>query len=249
MNKIVPVVAIDGPSGVGKGTLCQALANHLKWHLLDSGAIYRVLALSALEKNIALDDENQLANLALNLPLTFDSNDIEVKVLLSGVDVTKHIRNEATGGAASKVAVLNKVRVALLQRQRDFRQAPGLIADGRDMGSVVFSDAPVKIFLDASAQSRAERRMKQLQHKQKHVKFAGILQEITERDERDRNRAVAPLKPAVDALIIDTTSLSIQDVFEQSITYINKKLCCKSVYSVSKPSSITRMSGVSSITP
>ena len=224
MNQSVPVIAVDGPSGVGKGTLCQALANHLKWHLLDSGAIYRVLALSALKQNIALDNEQKLANLALNLPLTFDTSGSEVKALLNNIDVSKDIRTEQTGGAASKVAAITSVRTALLQRQRDFRQAPGLIADGRDMGSVVFKDAPVKIFLDASAESRAERRMKQLQDKQNHVKFAEILQEITARDERDRNRTVAPLKPADDALIIDTTSLSIQDVFNQSIKYINKEL-------------------------
>ena len=224
MTNNIPVIAVDGPSGVGKGTLCQALANHFNWHLLDSGAIYRVLALAALKKNIALDDINQLTELALNLPLTFDSSHDEVKALLAGVDVSKEIRTEQTGGAASKVAAINEVRTALLQRQRDFRQLPGLIADGRDMGTVVFSDAPVKIFLDASAQSRAERRMKQLQDKQIHAKFGEILQEITARDERDRNRAVAPLKPAVDALIIDTTSLSIQDVFNQSIMYIKEKL-------------------------
>ncbi|MFQ1017078.1 (d)CMP kinase [Gilliamella sp. BG7] len=224
MNKSVPVIAVDGPSGVGKGTLCQALANHFKWHLLDSGAIYRVLALSALKQGIALDDANKLEQLALNLPLTFDTQGYNVKVLLDQIDVTKEIRTEQTGGAASKVAAINSVRAALLQRQRDFKQAPGLVADGRDMGSVVFSDAPVKIFLDASAQSRSERRMKQLQDKQNNVKFAEILQEITARDERDRHRAVAPLKPAIDALIIDTTSLSIQDVFNQSIEYINEKL-------------------------
>ncbi len=224
MTNNIPVIAVDGPSGVGKGTLCQALANHLNWHLLDSGAIYRVLALSALQQNIALDDTKQLATLALSLPLTFDSNSDDVKVLLDGVDVSRDIRTEETGGAASKVASINEVRVALLQRQRDFRQLPGLVADGRDMGTVVFTDAPVKIFLDASAQSRAERRMKQLQDKQIHAKFGEILQEITARDERDRNRAVAPLKPAVDALIIDTTSLSIQDVFNQSIMYIKEKL-------------------------
>ena len=224
MTNNIPVIAVDGPSGVGKGTLCQALANHLNWHLLDSGAIYRVLALSALQQNIALDDTKQLATLALSLPLTFDSNSDDVKVLLDGMDVSRDIRTEETGGAASKVASINEVRVALLQRQRDFRQLPGLVADGRDMGTVVFTDAPVKIFLDASAQSRAERRMKQLQDKQIHAKFGEILQEITARDERDRNRAVAPLKPAVDALIIDTTSLSIQDVFNQSIMYIKEKL-------------------------
>ncbi|WP_294893277.1 (d)CMP kinase [uncultured Gilliamella sp.] len=224
MTKNIPVIAVDGPSGVGKGTLCQALANHFNWHLLDSGAIYRVLALAALKQNIALDDINQLTELALNLPLTFDSSHGDVKVLLAGVDVSKEIRTEQTGGAASKVAAINEVRTALLQRQRDFRQLPGLIADGRDMGTVVFSDAPIKIFLDASAQSRAERRMKQLQDKQIHAKFPEILQEITARDERDRNRAVAPLKPAVDALIIDTTSLSIEDVFNQAIMYIKEKL-------------------------
>ncbi|WP_294610057.1 (d)CMP kinase [uncultured Gilliamella sp.] len=224
MHKTVPVITVDGPSGVGKGTLCQALANHFNWHLLDSGAIYRVLALSALQHQIALDDEHQLAKLAQNLPLMFDSSGSEVKVILNGIDVSRNIRTEQTGGAASKVASLNQVRSALLQRQRDFRQAPGLIADGRDMGTVVFTDAPVKIFLDASAQSRAQRRMKQLQQKQNHAKFAEILQEITARDERDRNRSVAPLKPANDALIIDTTSLSIQDVFNQSITYITEKL-------------------------
>jgi cytidylate kinase len=171
MTNNIPVIAVDGPSGVGKGTLCQALANHLNWHLLDSGAIYRVLALSALQQNIALDDTKQLATLALSLPLTFDSNSDDVKVLLDGVDVSRDIRTEETGGAASKVASINEVRVALLQRQRDFRQLPGLVADGRDMGTVVFTDAPVKIFLDASAQSRAERRMKQLQDKQIHAKF------------------------------------------------------------------------------
>ncbi|PXY91589.1 (d)CMP kinase [Gilliamella apis] len=224
MTKNIPVIAVDGPSGVGKGTLCQALANHFNWHLLDSGAIYRVLALAALKQNIALDDIIQLTVLALNLPLTFDSSHGDVKVLLAGVDVSKEIRTEQTGGAASEVAAINEVRTALLQRQRDFRQLPGLIADGRDMGTVVFSDAPVKIFLDASAQSRAERRMKQLQDKQIHAKFPEILQEITARDERDRNRAVAPLKPAVDALIIDTTSLSIEDVFNQAIMYIKEKL-------------------------
>ncbi|OTQ58415.1 (d)CMP kinase [Gilliamella sp. A7] len=224
MTKNIPVIAVDGPSGVGKGTLCQALANHFNWHLLDSGAIYRVLALSALKKNIALDDINQLTKLALDLPLTFDSSHDDVKVLLAGVDVSKDIRTEQTGGVASKVAAINEVRTALLQRQRDFRQLPGLIADGRDMGTVVFTDAPVKIFLDASPQSRAERRMKQLQDKQIHAKFHEILQEITARDERDRNRVVAPLKPAVDALIIDTTSLSIEDVFNQAIMYIKEKL-------------------------
>ncbi|MDF7667593.1 (d)CMP kinase [Orbaceae bacterium ESL0727] len=222
-NTTIPVITIDGPSGVGKGTLSHALANHFGWHLLDSGAIYRVLALSALDHHLSLDDENRLAQLALNLSLTFDTHDDEAKVLLDGLDVSQDIRREEVGGTASKIAALAKVRTALLQRQRDFRQLPGLIADGRDMGTVVFSDAPVKIFLDASAKSRAERRMNQLRSKQICATFDEILQEITARDVRDRNRTVAPLKPAEDALIIDTTSLSISDVFEQSINYINNR--------------------------
>lgn len=224
MNNEIPVIAVDGPSGVGKGTLCQLLAKQFKWHLLDSGAIYRVLAYSAIQKHIALDDDAKLTALALDLPLTFDTQGAGVRVVLDGADISSDIRTEQIGAGASKVAAISQVRQALLKRQRDFRQAPGLIADGRDMGSVVFIDAPVKIFLDASAQVRAERRFKQLQEKRICDTFAEILQEITARDERDRNRTVAPLKPAVDALIIDTTSLTIQDVFDQSIKYIKTKL-------------------------
>jgi CMP/dCMP kinase len=224
MQTSIPVIAIDGPSGVGKGTLCQLLAKHLGWHLLDSGAIYRVLALSALNNHIELDDEHALSDLALNLPLVFQTSNTGVAILLDNEDVTQTIRTQDIGTAASKVAALNPVRTALLQRQRDFCQLPGLIADGRDMGSVVFPTAPVKIFLDASAKARAERRMKQLQKKGICVKFGEILQEIIERDDRDRNRAVAPLKPADDALVIDSTSLSITEVFEMALTYIKQKL-------------------------
>lgn len=224
MQESIPVIAIDGPSGVGKGTLCKLLAQHLGWHLLDSGAIYRVLALSALKNQISLEDEQALSNLAVNLPLVFRTSNEEVAILLDNEEVTQAIRTQDIGTVASKVATLNSVRTALLQRQQDYRQAPGLIADGRDMGSVVFPTAPVKIFLDASAEARAERRMKQLQNKGIYVKFGEILQEIIERDDRDRNRPVAPLKPADDALVIDSTSLSITEVFEMALTYIKQKL-------------------------
>ncbi|WP_392567108.1 (d)CMP kinase [Utexia brackfieldae] len=224
MQKSVPVIAIDGPSGVGKGTLCQALAQHLGWHLLDSGAIYRVLGLYVSEKQIAFDDEETIAGCALQLPLSFETTANGVAVLLDGQNVSQMIRTQEVAMFASKIAILSKVRQALLQRQRDFQQAPGLIADGRDMGSVIFPDAPVKIFLDASAQARAERRMKQLQEKAVCVKFGEILQEIIERDDRDRNRAVAPLKPAVDALVIDSTSLNIDEVFEKALSYIQQQL-------------------------
>lgn len=224
MTEQIPVVAVDGPSGVGKGTLCVSLAKHLNWHLLDSGAIYRVLALSAIQHNIALNDEASLAQHALSLPLEFKTAEDGVIVLLAGVDVSQAIRTQETGEAASKVAALLLVREALLKRQRDFRVLPGLVADGRDMGTVVFSNAPVKIFLDASAQARAERRMKQLQTKGICAKFGEILQEITERDDRDRNRSVSPLKPAADALLIDSTNLTIEEVFAQALTFIESRI-------------------------
>ncbi|XKM12583.1 (d)CMP kinase [Orbaceae bacterium ac157xtp] len=224
MTKQTPVITIDGPSGVGKGTLCVALAKHFNWHLLDSGAIYRVLALSALQNHIALDDEVALAQHAILLPLEFDTTNSSVKVMLNNIDVSSKIRTEEVGNSASKVASLPKVRQALLQRQRDFQIAPGLIADGRDMGTVVFPFAPVKIFLDASPQARAERRMKQLQNTSSCDIFGAILQEITERDDRDRNRSVAPLRPASDALIIDSTSKTIDQVFDLALTYIKSKI-------------------------
>lgn len=224
MTNIIPVITVDGPSGVGKGTLCQALANDLKWHLLDSGAIYRVLALDCVEKQIAFDDEALITQSALNLPLHFSIEMSKVKTYLEHVDVSDKIRTEEIGNLASKVAALPSVRVALLARQRDFQQAPGLVADGRDMGTVVFPNATVKIFLDASAEARAERRMKQLQSKGICAKFGEILQDITERDERDRNRTVSPLKPADDALIIDTTSISINDVYQQVMDRVKEQI-------------------------
>lgn len=224
MHHVIPVITIDGPSGVGKGTLSQLLADYFDWHLLDSGVIYRVLAFQALELHIALDEENVLSKLALALPLAFITSSKETKIMLANDDITNGVRTEQVGNAASKVAILPKVREALLQRQRDFCQPPGLIADGRDMGSVVFPEAAVKIFLDANLKSRAERRMRQLQTKGICVKFGEIFQEIAERDARDRNRPVSPLKPAADALVIDSSSLSISEVFEKALTYIKQKL-------------------------
>lgn len=220
----IPVITVDGPSGVGKGTLCVLLANHLQWHLLDSGAIYRVLALSALTKQISLTNESELANHALDLSLKFVTNETGVTVLLDNNDVSAQLREQTIGEAASKIASFPKVRSALLQRQRDFRKEPGLIADGRDMGTVVFPNASVKIFLDASPQARAERRMKQLQKKKICAIYDEILHEIIARDERDRNRAIAPLKAAPDAILIDSTDLTIDEVFKQALKIIKSKI-------------------------
>lgn len=214
MTEQAPVITVDGPGGAGKGTLCQLLAEKMHWQLLDSGAIYRVLALAALHHNVALEDEAGLVPLAAYLDVQFPVLDGHVKTILEGEDVSKAIRTEQMGSAASKVAAFPRVREALLRRQRAFRLAPGLIADGRDMGTVVFPDAQVKIFLDASAEERAQRRLLQLQDKGFDVSFDRLLSEIQARDDRDRNRATAPLKAADDALVIDSTKLSITQVLE-----------------------------------
>ncbi|GDY27921.1 cytidylate kinase [Agarivorans sp. Toyoura001] len=224
MTQHVPVVTIDGPSGAGKGTLCQKLAQHYNWQLLDSGAIYRVLALAAIHHEVALDNEDALSLLAAHLDVRFEARDGSTVVILEGEDVSLEIRQETAGNAASKVAAFPRVREALLRRQRGFRAEPGLIADGRDMGTVVFVDAPAKIFLDASAAERAQRRYNQLQDKGFDVSFDHLLSEIEERDQRDRNRSVAPLVPAQDALVIDSTSLSINEVVSMSIAFIDEKL-------------------------
>lgn len=221
MNKIITV---DGPSGAGKGTLCYALAQKLGFALLDSGAIYRVTALAALKKGLDLSDETSLAQLASQLEIEFIPEQGEVKVLLAKEEVSQQIRTQQVAEAASKVAVFAQVRQALLQRQRDFAQHAGLIADGRDMGTVVFPQAQVKLFLDASAEERAKRRLKQLQNKGISGNFSQILAEIKERDFRDRNRAVAPLVPAQDALLLDSTELSIEQVITQALEYIAQKL-------------------------
>lgn len=218
------LITIDGPSGSGKGTVCHILASKLGWNLLDSGALYRILAFAALQDNIAFDDETRLVALALNLNVAFVSNGMGVDTLLNGENVGDKLRTETVAQAASKVASIQLVRDALLARQKAFYQAPGLIADGRDMGTVVFPDAPVKIFLDASAEERAKRRFSQLQNKGFNVSIDKILSEIKERDYRDRNRAVAPLRPANDALEIDSTSLTIDEVVNQVLDLVALKL-------------------------
>lgn len=214
------IVTVDGPSGAGKGTLCYALAEKLGFALLDSGAIYRVLALAALKSAVDLDDESGLAALARGLDVRFLPVDGAVRVLLGGEDVSASIRTQAVAEAASRVAVFPAVRAALLQLQREFAQDSGLIADGRDMGTVVFPAAAAKLFLDASVEARAKRRYKQLQSQGIDGNFAQILAEVKARDERDRNRAVAPLKPAEDALVLDSTALSIDEVVKQALDYI-----------------------------
>ncbi|MCE3057293.1 (d)CMP kinase [Aggregatibacter actinomycetemcomitans] len=224
MNKIITV---DGPSGAGKGTLCYALAEKLGFALLDSGAIYRVTALAALKSAVDLADESALAELAQHLHIEFVAQDGEVQILLNGENVSGQIRTQEVADAASKVAVFPQVRAALLQRQRDFATGKGLIADGRDMGTVVFPEAQVKLFLDASAEERAKRRYNQLQNKGISGNFAQILAEIKARDLRDRNRAVAPLKPADDAFLLDSTALSIDEVIRQALDYIQQRIDIK----------------------
>lgn len=219
-----PVITVDGPSGAGKGTLCMLLADKLGFHLLDSGAIYRVLALAAIHHGVDTESEDALVPLATHLDVQFIAEGDLVKVILEGEDVSGELRKEETGMAASKVAALPRVREALLRRQRAFSAAPGLVADGRDMGTVVFPEAEVKIFLDASAEERATRRLKQLQQKGLDVKFDDLLSEIQERDDRDRNRPVAPLRPAEDALVLDSTSMNIEQVVEKALHYIESKL-------------------------
>ncbi|GLT14370.1 (d)CMP kinase [Vibrio algivorus] len=224
MSPQSPIITVDGPSGAGKGTLCMMLADKLNYHLLDSGAIYRVLALAAIHHGVDTESEDALVPLANHLDVQFMAEGDLVRVILEGEDVSKELRKEETGTAASKVASLPRVREALLRRQRAFSAEPGLVADGRDMGTVVFPDAEAKIFLDASAEERAQRRLNQLQLKGLSGKFDQLLCDIQERDDRDRNRAVAPLRPADDALVIDSTSLSIDEVVEIALKFIESKL-------------------------
>jgi cytidylate kinase len=207
----VPVIAIDGPSGSGKGTISALVAARLGWHLLDSGALYRIVAFVALERGLDLGDAEALAAAARGLSLRFEGD----RVWVDGVERTAGIRTETVSEASSRVAALQPVRDAVLVVQRAQRRPPGLVADGRDMGTVVFPDAPLKVFLDASPEVRAERRYNQLKNKGLSVSLAGLLASIRERDERDRGRAIAPLRPASDALLIDSTTLSIDEVLER----------------------------------
>ena len=224
MNKTVPVITIDGPSGSGKGTISRMLARELGFHFLDSGALYRLLAFAAQRRGIALDDESALAALSGELDIRFPADGEGDRVLLDGEDVGDAIRTEAAGGGASRVAALPAVREALLDRQRRFRLIPGLVADGRDMGTVVFPDAEAKIFLTASAEERARRRCKQLKEKGISVVFDDVLADIQVRDERDASRSVAPLRPAQDADLVDTSELDIPATIERLRDFLKNRL-------------------------
>ena len=218
----LPVICIDGPSGSGKGTLCQMLALKLGWHLLDSGALYRLVGMAADKHQLDFSDEQAVAD--LDVAFLPGQAGEPSRVMLEGVDVSGELRTETTGLLASKVAVLPAVRQALLQRQRDFVQAPGLVADGRDMGTVVFPDSPLKVFLTASAEERARRRYKQLKDKGDSVNLATLLGEIRARDKRDSERELAPLKPADDAVQIDSSGLGIEEVFNRVLAEVNARL-------------------------
>ncbi|MBK89489.1 MAG: cytidylate kinase [Gammaproteobacteria bacterium] len=208
MNNSVPVLAIDGPSGSGKGTLAAWMAAELGWHLLDSGALYRIVAAMAVRRRLDIDREPSMRALAESLRIAFPNG----RVLVDDLDLTDEIRTEDMGVLASRVAALPAVRTVILAVQRDFAQAPGLVADGRDMGTVVFPHAGLKIFLDASAEARAERRYNQLKNKGLSVSLRDLLEQIQERDARDRERATAPLQAAHDAMLIDSTQMTIQEV-------------------------------------
>ena len=225
----IQIITIDGPSGSGKGTLAAKLAAHYQFHLLDSGALYRLLGLSLHQKGFldALDDEatlQQSVTITTNLDIVFKSSESGTQILLDGEDVTQTIRTERVGEFASKVAAIPALRAALVDRQYAFAQAPGLVADGRDMATAIFPQAQAKIYLTASAESRAERRVKQLQAMGLDVKISDILANIQARDKRDMERTVAPLKPATDAFIIDSSSLNIDEVFQLMIDYVDSKL-------------------------
>jgi cytidylate kinase len=220
----IPVITIDGPSGAGKGTITLRVAKHLGWHTLDSGALYRVLAYASIQHAIPLAAETAIANLATQLDIHFEAlPDLsDIRIILDGPDVTAAIRTETCGQAASQIAALPAVRLALLTTQRAFRQAPGLVADGRDMGTVVFPDATLKIFLTASTEERAQRRHKQLKEKGIDVRLTDLINEITERDKRDSTRTTAPLTAAPDAWHLDTTGMTIDKVVTCILNKVSK---------------------------
>ncbi len=218
-----PVITVDGPSGTGKGTLCVRLARYLGWHLLDSGALYRVLAARAERAGVALTDALGLARLAPALQVAFQDGDGTIAVLCGGEDLTAEVRTERSGVLASKIAALPEVRAALLSAQKDFRRVPGLVADGRDMGTVVFPDARLKLFLTASPEARAGRRHNQLKQQGIKVILENLRRDIAERDVRDSARAVSPLRPAADAVVLDTSSLGIEAVFEKALALVRQR--------------------------
>lgn len=222
----VPVVTIDGPSGSGKGTICQLLAKELGWHLLDSGALYRIVGLAAERKGLGFDDAAALADLAANLNVEFRPSEPgePSAVLLDHEDISNEVRSESSGTLASKVAIHQPVREALKSLQRSFAKAPGLVADGRDMGTIVFPAAAVKIYLIASAEERAQRRYQQLISKGESVNLAALLEDIQQRDQRDMNRSIAPLKPADDAIVIDSSGTAIADVFSQVLSQVQTRI-------------------------
>jgi cytidylate kinase len=213
-DKVIPVLTIDGPSGSGKGTISRRVADALGWHMLDSGALYRAVGYAASMAGLDLSDADAVTRCARDVRITFrDPRDGgETRVIVNGHDATDEIRTETCGAAASAIAAIPGVRTALFEKQRSFRRAPGLVADGRDMGTVIFPDAANKVFLTASAEERAKRRYKQLKEKGLGVTLAALLREIEARDVRDAERAVAPLKPAADAVLIDSTGTPIEAV-------------------------------------
>ena len=217
------VITIDGPGGSGKGTVAGLLARQLGWKLLDSGALYRLLAFAARNHAIDLSNEPALKTLAAHLDVQFIAHENGQRIILEGEEVTDLIRTEQVGDGASQVAALPCVREALLQRQRDFLEAPGLIADGRDMGTVVFPSAPLKIFLTAGAEERARRRFLQLKGKGEDVNLASLLEEIRARDARDTQRSISPLIAADDAIVLDSTELSIEQVLEHILSEVAKR--------------------------
>ncbi len=227
-NKTPQVICLDGPSGVGKGTICLAVAKKLGWHILDSGSLYRI---TALQVNRLFPDQpvdsleaEKLAEIARNLNVSYEEKDSELAIFLDGEDITQLIRNEEIGAKASQIAAIPEVREALLARQRAFLVEPGLVADGRDMGTVVFPQAVLKIYLTATPQERAQRRYKQLKEKGIDANLSALVEELRLRDDRDMNRKTAPLKPASDAIIIDTSSLNIEQVTNKVMQLVSQRV-------------------------
>jgi cytidylate kinase len=217
-----PVIAIDGPTGSGKGTISRALARRLGWSLLDSGALYRLVALAAARAGVAAEDKAGLVKIAHEMDIRFSAASQDEQIWLDGAEVSAALRSEEAGRGASRVAVLAEVRQALLERQRGFAVPPGLVADGRDMGTVVFPDAALKVFLTADPNERAERRYKQLREKGIDVSLAALSREIVERDRRDSSRPVAPLRPAADARVLDSTGLTAEETTERVLAWVRE---------------------------